>query len=101
MLLFEENNVANTPEGYVVLPISEYNRLRDAAMKHARMFKITQRAYGSQDIELEFDNKYVYNLAMKVMHELFSDEELKDYDIAESINIFGTTLAIRKLSADD
>lgn len=112
MLNFEEEMKA-VRKGYVVMSLDDYNELRDeiaaanmrayeatqqANRRMAELLKVFKKTYGDHSIEIEFNERAVRELAIDVMHETFSDEELAGYVVKELSNmtIYDVTLATYK-----
>lgn len=112
MLNFEDEMKA-VGKGYVVMSLEEYDALRDqVAAANMRAYEVEQtskrrmsellrvfrKTYGDHSIEVEFNESAVRRLAIEVMHETFSDEELFGYTVKEARNmtIYDVTLATYK-----
>lgn len=72
-------------DGYVVLPIGEYNELVRRADAAGNAIKLSRRDYVStRPIEVEIDKQWLYKLARAKLFEQYSAEELSKYNIAPS-----------------
>lgn len=128
MLNFEEE-MKVIKKGYVVLDIDEYNRLRDelaaanmrgyeaeqmanrriaeaAANNKAltdKLFSVVKNTYGDNDIVINFNARAIRQLAIVMLHEAFSDEELAGYAVksADDMLILDETLAYQVRAKDD
>lgn len=121
MLNFEEEMKA-VHKGYVVMSLDEYNELRDqiaeASMKAYnaeqmanrriaeasannkaltdKLFSVVKNTYGDHDIVINFNVRAIRQLAIVMLHEAFSDEELAGYILksADDMLILDETLAV-------
>lgn len=120
MLSFEDEMKA-VGKGYVVMSLDEYDALRDQIAaanmrayeveqktnrRMAELLKVFKKTYGDHSIEIEFNEPAVRTLAIDVMQNTFSEEELAGYVVKDVSNmtIYDVTLATYKpdpVEADD
>lgn len=128
MLNFEEEMKA-VKKGYVVLDIDEYNRLRDeiananmkafeaeqlanrriaeaAANNKAltdKLFKVAKNTYGDNDIVINFNVRAIRQLAIDMLYETFSEQDLEGYAIktADDMLILDETIAYHASTRKD
>jgi len=101
MLEFEDTNVpikaeVTAPTGFVVVPIEEYNKLLLAAA-NSKPVKIRKSVWGErEEIEALVDVDWLRALAVDLMKQRYSDEELAQYDIVAPDDVYNPTVTIAK-----
>lgn len=112
MLRFEETNGTQAPaaptaatlpflagDGYVVLPINDYNELlrrADAAYNAVRISRISYM--DTKPIEASIDKYWLYDLLMCKLSDTYTEQDLADYaykQSAEELYVPDITLAER------
>lgn len=122
MLNFEEE-MKQVQAGYVVMSLEEYNKLRDKiaearteaelarAEVHSTVLKyshameefkhnllsVRKKPYGDNAIEVCFNDRAVHQLAVEMLHDTFSAEELADYEVRSIDDLLLCDEAIARL----
>lgn len=105
MLEFEEtkeakdshNEVRSVTNGYVMLPIDEYNNLLRIADAASNAVTLSRRDYHkTKPIEATIDKHWLYRLLMDKLHEQYSLRDLAGYEMtrsADDLLVLDITLA--------
>ena len=84
-------------DGYVVLPISDYNELLRRADAAYNAITLSRREYtNSKPIEATVDKHWLYRLAMEKLLDLYSPNDLEGYELTrrpDDLIVFDFTLA--------
>lgn len=107
MLEFEDNSTqerpkveATMPDGFVMLPISEYNKLLLAANKPWPMqLKLSSWVVG-KNLAVEFDGRAIYRWALEQLKQQYTGEELADLRIRPFNDVFVCDMTIAETKRD-
>lgn len=100
MLEFEDEKVPMkvdviAPAGFVVIPVEQYNELLIAA--NAAPIKVRKSVWdGHDEIDAVVDSEWVRTVALNLMQQRYSEDELGQYDLVPHDDIYNPTITIAK-----